>query len=83
MVAARPSGGICAPCPDTCPVALYAATTEAESVRFNLIKTNNRIKMQQTVDAGTGEQVSRGDLVKGFEITKGSMSCSTRTSLMQ
>jgi DNA end-binding protein Ku len=56
----------------TCPVALYPATTEAETVRFNLInpETNNRIKMK-TVDAGTGEEVSRGDLVKGYEITKG------------
>jgi DNA end-binding protein Ku len=56
----------------TCPVALYPATTEAETVRFNLInpKTNNRIKMQ-TVDDGTGEQVSSGDLVKGFEVAKG------------
>jgi len=56
----------------TCPVALYPATTEAETVRFNLINpaTNNRIRMK-TVDAGTGEEVSRGDLVKGFEIAKG------------
>jgi DNA end-binding protein Ku len=56
----------------TCPVALYPATTEAETVRFNLINpgTNNRIKMK-TVDAGTGEEVSRGDLVKGYEIAKG------------
>ena len=56
----------------TCPVALYPATTEAETVRFNLINpvTNNRIKMK-TVDAGTGEEVSRGDLVKGFEVAKG------------
>jgi len=55
----------------TCPVALYPATTEAETVRFNLInpRTNNRIRMQ-TVDAGTGEEVSRGDLVKGFQIAK-------------
>src|SRR3982751_861426 len=55
----------------TCPVALYPATSEAETVRFNLInpQTNNRIKMK-TVDAGTGEDVSRGDLVKGFEIAK-------------
>src|SRR4051812_7171156 len=55
----------------TCPVALYPATTEAETVRFNLINpaTGNRIKMK-TVDAGTGEEVSRGDLVKGFEIAK-------------
>ena len=56
----------------TCPVALYPATSEAETVRFNLInpQTNNRIRMK-TVDAGTGEELSRGDLVKGFEIAKG------------
>src|SRR3954465_2359558 len=55
----------------TCPVTLYPATSEAETVRFNMInpKTNNRIKMQ-TIDAGTGEEVSRGDLVKGFAIAK-------------
>ena len=55
----------------TCPVALYPATTEAETVRFNLINpaTNNRIRMK-TVDAGTGEEVSRTDLVKGYQIAK-------------
>ena len=55
----------------TCPVALYPATSEAETVRFNLINpaTGNRIRMK-TVDAGTGEDVSRGDLVKGFAIAK-------------
>jgi DNA end-binding protein Ku len=56
----------------TCPVALWPATSEAETIRFNMInpKTNNRIRMQ-TVDAGTGEQVSRSDLVKGFQLAKG------------
>jgi hypothetical protein len=36
------------------------ATSEADTVRFNLTnpKTNNRVRMQ-TVDAGTGEEVSR------------------------
>jgi DNA end-binding protein Ku len=55
----------------TCPVALNPATSEAETVRFNLINpaTGNRIKMK-TVDAGTGEDVSRGDLVKGYAIAK-------------
>ncbi len=55
----------------TCALSPYPATSEAETVRFNLINpaTNNRIKMK-TVDAGTGEEVSRGDLVKGFEIAK-------------
>jgi DNA end-binding protein Ku len=56
----------------TCPVALYPATSEADTVRFNLInpETNNRIKMQ-TLDAGTGEPVSRSDLAKGYQIAKG------------
>jgi DNA end-binding protein Ku len=55
----------------TCPVSLYPATTEAETIRFNLInpQTNNRIKMK-TVDAGTGEEVSRGELVKGYQVAK-------------
>jgi DNA end-binding protein Ku len=56
----------------TCPVALWPATSEADTVRFNMInpKTNNRIRMQ-TIDAGTGEEISRGDLVKGFQVAKG------------
>src|SRR6266404_5369724 len=55
----------------TCPVALYPAVTEAETVRFNLINpaTNNRIRMK-TVDAGTGEPIDRSQLVKGFAIAK-------------
>jgi DNA end-binding protein Ku len=55
----------------TCPVALYPATSEAATVRFNMVnpQAGNRISMK-TVDAGTGEEVSRGDLVKGFEVAK-------------
>jgi DNA end-binding protein Ku len=55
----------------TCPVALYPATTEAETVRLNLInpETNNRIRMK-TVDAVTGEPLKREDLVKGYEVAK-------------
>ena len=55
----------------TCPVALYTATERTSDVHFNLInpKTNNRIRMQ-TVDAGTGKTVDRGDLVKGFLVSK-------------
>src|SRR3982074_1501342 len=56
----------------TCPVALWPATSEADTVRFNMInpKTNNRIRMQ-TIDAGTGEEISRGDLGQGFHVAKG------------
>lgn len=55
----------------TCPVALFSATERSAEVHFNLInpKTNNRIKMQ-TIDAGTGGVVERGDLVKGFAVAK-------------
>jgi DNA end-binding protein Ku len=55
----------------TCPVALYPATSEADTVHFNLINpaTNNRIRMQ-TLDAGTGAPVKRSDLVKGYAIAK-------------
>jgi DNA end-binding protein Ku len=55
----------------TCPVALYPAISEAETVRFNLINpaTNNRIRMK-TVDAGTGDEVSRAELVKGYQVAK-------------
>ena len=55
----------------TCPVALYPAVSEAETVRFNLInpETNNRIRMK-TVDAGTGDDVARSDLVKGYQVAK-------------
>ena len=55
----------------TCPVALYPAVSEAETVRFNLINpaTKNRIRMK-TVDAGTGEEVSRDELVKGYQVAK-------------
>jgi DNA end-binding protein Ku len=54
-----------------CPVALYTAVSAGGDVHFNLInpKTNNRIKMQ-TVDPETGP-VERGDLVKGYEVSKG------------
>jgi DNA end-binding protein Ku len=64
----------------TCPVALYTATERSADVHFHLInpKTKHRIRMQ-TVDAGTGRAVERGDLMKGFEIAKNKC-CSTRKS---
>ena len=54
----------------SCPVALYTATNAAGDVHFHLINpaTNNRINMI-TVDPDTGP-VKRGDLVKGFEVSK-------------
>ena len=54
-----------------CPVALYSARHDRRSVRFNMInpKTGHRIKMV-TQDAETGEEISRGDTVKGYEYEK-------------
>src|SRR5262245_23755545 len=54
----------------SCPVAVYNAATREHDVSFHLIhpKTHNRIRMIPH-DPELGE-VSRGDLVKGYEIAK-------------
>jgi len=56
----------------SCPVALYSARHERETIRFNMInpKTGNRIKMV-TQDAETGEPLSRNETAKGYEYSKG------------
>jgi DNA end-binding protein Ku len=55
----------------SCPVALWNAKHERNTIRFNQInpKTGNRIRMK-TVDAETDEEVQRRDLVKGYEFQK-------------
>jgi DNA end-binding protein Ku len=55
----------------SCPVALYRAKHERGAIRFNLInpETGNRIRML-TQDALTGQELSRRDLVKGYEFKK-------------
>src|SRR5947199_9233607 len=55
----------------SCPVVLINAVTRANDVSFHLInpETNNRIKMI-TTDPDTGP-VSRSNLVKGYEVSKG------------
>ncbi|GGJ21713.1 hypothetical protein GCM10011320_31250 [Neoroseomonas lacus] len=55
----------------SCPVALYGATSRAGDVSFRLInpETGNRI-CQVAMDAETGVEVERRDLVRGFEIEK-------------
>ena len=55
----------------TCPVAMYAANHDRGSLHFNLInpKTGNRVRMI-TQDAETEEELSRKDLVKGYEFKK-------------
>ena len=54
----------------SCPVALFNATSHASDISFHLInpETNNRIRMIPT-DPDSGP-VERGELVKGYEISK-------------
>jgi DNA end-binding protein Ku len=55
----------------SCPVALYSANHDRGALHFHLInpKTGNRIRMV-TQDAETEQEVSRHDLVKGYEFKK-------------
>ncbi len=55
----------------SCPIALYSANHDRGSLHFNLINpdTGNRIRMV-TQDSETGTELSRRDLVKGYEFKK-------------
>ena len=55
----------------TCPVSLHSSQRASGDLHFHLInpKTGHRVRML-TVDAETEEEVSRRDLVKGYEFEK-------------
>jgi DNA end-binding protein Ku len=55
----------------SCPVALFSAKHDRGNIRFHLInpETGNRIRMINQ-DAETEKQLSRSDLVKGYEFKK-------------
>ena len=55
----------------SCPVALFSARRDRGGLHFHLINpdTGNRVKMV-TQDAETGEELRRGELVKGYELRK-------------
>jgi Ku protein len=56
----------------SCPIALYAATTESEKVRFHQLNkaTGNRVRYRK-VDEATEEEVTGDDIVKAYEVSKG------------
>jgi DNA end-binding protein Ku len=56
----------------SCPIALFPATSEREKISFHQLnkKTGNRIKYRK-VDADTGDEVESGDIIKGYEVSKG------------
>lgn len=55
----------------SCPIALYSVLHGSSGLHFHLInpKTGHRVRMVSQ-DAETEEEVSRGDLVKGYEFEK-------------
>jgi DNA end-binding protein Ku len=55
----------------TCPVYLTPATTESKRIRLNQLNANtgNRVA-QRLVDSKTGEELSRDQIVKGFEFDR-------------
>ncbi len=55
----------------SCPVALFTARRGGGGLHFHFLnpETGNRVRMI-TQDAETGEELSRGDLVKGYEFRK-------------
>ena len=56
----------------SCPIALYPATSEREKIHFHQLnrKTGNRIQYKK-VDAKTGREVDRDDIIKGYEKSTG------------
>src|SRR5215208_4102393 len=56
----------------SCPIAMYPATSEREKISFHQLnkKTGNRVKYKK-VDAETGHEVDRDEIVKGYEVSKG------------
>jgi DNA end-binding protein Ku len=56
----------------SCPIRLYPATSRSERISFHLLnsKTRNRAVMRP-YDAETGEELDRGELVRGYEFSKG------------
>src|SRR3974390_2599696 len=55
----------------SCPVALYPASSASEKVSFHRLnrQTGNRLK-QLLVDSETGDEVSKEDIVRGYEVGK-------------
>ena len=55
----------------SCPIALHTAQHDASSLHFHFInpRTGHRVRMI-TLDAETHEELSRGDLTRGYEFKK-------------
>lgn len=56
----------------SCPIYISPAISERERISLHQInpKTGNRIRLRP-VDAETGEEIDRADLIRGYEVEKG------------
>ena len=56
----------------SCPIALYPATSEREKIRFHQLnkETGNRVRYLK-IDAETGDELDKEQIVKGYELSKG------------
>jgi DNA end-binding protein Ku len=56
----------------SCPIRLYPATSQSQRISLDMLnpRTHNRVKMHP-YDAGTGEELERSELVRGYEFSKG------------
>jgi DNA end-binding protein Ku len=57
----------------SCPIQLFPATSEREKIRFHQLnrETGNRVRYRK-VDESTGDEVEQSNIVKGYEVDKGS-----------
>lgn len=57
----------------SCPIQLFPATSEREKIRFHQLNKNtgNRVRYRK-VDEDTGDEVEQADIMKGYEVEKGS-----------
>jgi DNA end-binding protein Ku len=57
----------------SCPIQLFPATSEREKIRFHQLNKNtgNRVRYRK-VDEETGDEVEQSDIIKGYEVEKGS-----------
>jgi len=55
----------------SCPIRLYPTTSRSQRISLHMLnpRTHNRIKMHPH-DAGTGEELERSELVRGYEFSK-------------
>src|SRR3979409_2089848 len=56
----------------SCPISLFPATSEREKISFHQLhkQSGNRIKYKK-VEAKTGREGQREEIIKGYEVSKG------------